>query len=261
MRGDILDFSKLSVEKGSFDSVKGIITWKASDIPALSNIDPGAGGSVSFSIPVKLIIPVRSASDKDMVVKSVATIDSPDIPTPIDSNKIIGSNRLELRLATKVLLDVKGLYNDKQLKNSGPIPLKVGQETTFTVHWAVTSVSSDLSNASLVASLPSGTRWVGGISPSDSDIVYNDRTNQLIWSPGTVPAGAGILLPKKEVAFQIGVTPQSNQVDKALILVNKGTFSAVDTFSGKSINIDIPEKNTQLSEDSKVGYEGGKVTQ
>ncbi|HEX8974263.1 MAG TPA: hypothetical protein VF817_02125 [Patescibacteria group bacterium] len=261
INGKVLDFSKINIEKGAFDGASNTITWKASDVPSLANINPGAGGEVHFQIPVKSIIPVNNSSDKNFIVSSIAKIDSPDIPTPIDSNKIIGSNQLDLKLASKVLFDVKGYYNDQQIKNTGPIPIQVGKETTFTMHFSITNISNDIANATITSSLPSGVRWTGSIYPSDAKVNYNSRTNQITWNVGNVSAGAGVLSPVKEMDFQVGVTPQTNQVGGPVSLVNQSNFTATDTFTGKDLSLQAGAKNTQLYEDSSVGYGGGKVSQ
>ena len=259
LQGKILDFTKISAENGFFDGSKNTITWKASDVPALANINPNEGGELYFSVPVKSVIPIVNKNDKNFIITSVAKIDSPDIPTPIDSNKIIGSNELELKLASKVLVDTRGYYTDSKIKNTGPIPMESGKETLFAIHWSVVNISNDLVDAKLVASLPSGVKWTGMIYPFNEKISYDNRTNQIIWNIGSVEAGIGSLLPAREVEFQVGITPQINQIGQQLKLVNKSIFTAKDTFVGSDITIDNPEKNTQLIEDTTVGYEGGKV--
>ncbi|EKD58652.1 MAG: hypothetical protein ACD_56C00077G0003 [uncultured bacterium] len=257
--GKLMDFSKLSVEGGSYDSATNLITWKASDVPALSIINPKAKGQVRFFLPVKEIIPVASKLDKNFVVTSIAKIDSPDIPTPIDSNKVIGSNQLELKLASKVLFDTRGYYNDAGIKNSGPIPMLPGQETTFTIHWAITTVSNDISGARVTSSLPSGVRWTGKIFPSEEKILYNSRSNQISWDAGNISAGTGVNGKAREVVFQVAVKPEANQVGQPLTLLNKALFSAKDDFVSKEIAIETPLKDTQLYEDQGVGANNGKV--
>jgi len=39
---NVLDFSKLELKGGAYDASKKIITWKASGIPGLANLAPGA---------------------------------------------------------------------------------------------------------------------------------------------------------------------------------------------------------------------------
>lgn len=259
IKGKILDFSKISVVDGSYDEKTGTITWKGSDVASLKNIEAQASGVVHFSVPVKSNIPVGNSLDKNFTVSSVAKIDSPDIPVPNGSEKIIGSNTLELKLASKVLFNVNGYYKDEKIENSGPIPMQVGSPTTFTVHWSVSNLSSDISNAKVVSSLATGLRWTGKIYPSDEKITYNERTNQIIWDAGTIGAGTGVLTSPREVAFQIEVTPQANQAGKAIDLINESDFSATDSFIGQSVTLKGAKKNTQLVEDPEVGYEKGKV--
>ena len=261
IKGKILDFSKLKVENGSYDSTTGTITWKASDVPNLKNINSLASGSVHFSIPVKSIIPVENIADKNFIVSSVAKIDSPDIPVPVGSEKIVGSNRLDLKLASKVLFNVNGYYNDSKIKNSGPIPLKVGASTTFTLHWLVANISNDISGAKVESSLPSGVVWTGKIFPENEKISYDERTNQVVWDIGDIIAGTGVLTPIREAAFQVKTTPQSNQIGGPIILLNESNFSAVDNFVGQNVTLKTVKKDTQLFEDPSVGYSNGKVAQ
>lgn len=259
VKGRILDFSKINPEKGFYDSEKGILIWKASDVPELANINPKSGGIVRFTVPIKAIIPIENKLDKNMIISSVAKIDSPDIPTPIDSNKIIGSNRLELKLASKILFDTKGYYTDEKIKNSGPIPMETSKETTFTIHWSVVNISNDIAEAKVVSSLPTGVRWTGKVYPSNEKIVYNSRTNQLVWDAGDVPAGTGVLGAPREIVFQVGVTPQTNQVGEPIELINKSIFTARDTFIDLGVTLEGESRNTMLYEDPSVGFSSGKV--
>lgn len=256
---NVLDFSKLNVDKGSYDGKTGLITWKASEVPNLANIEPKGTGDVRFTIPVKSIIPVENENDKNFVISSVAKIDSPDIPTSVGSNKIIGSNRLDLKVASKVLFDGAGFYSDSNIKNSGPIPMQVGKSTTFTLHWAVVNVSNDLGEVKVRSSLPSGIKWTGKIFPATEKISYNERTNEFIWEPGKIPAGSGIKLPRKEVAFQIEVVPQINQVGKTPTLLNKSILSFRDEFTGKDATLELQPKDSNLTEDKTMNYSSYQV--
>lgn len=257
--GKVLDFSKLSVDKGSFDGSNNTITWKASDFPALAIINPKAKGQLKFSIPVLPIIPVSNGSDKNYFITSMAKIDSPDIPTPVNANKVIGSNQTELRLASKVLFSVKGFYNDSIIKNTGPMPMNSGQETTFTLHWLVSSVSNDITEARIQSFLPTGVRWTGQVFPSGEKISYNQRTNQIIWEIGNVPAGTGILNKPREIAFQVAITPQANQIGQPIPLLNKSLFVAKDAFVQQEVSLEAEAKDTQLYEDQGIGALNGKV--
>jgi hypothetical protein len=260
IKTNVLDFSKLELDNGSYDSSKGIITWKASDIPGLKNLEPGQGGTIRFSVPVVNIVPVKSAADKNFTIDSVAKIDSPDIPTPLGSNKTIATSVMPLKLNSKVILEANGYYNDSNIKNSGPIPPQIGKETTYTLHWLITNVSNDISNTQVVAYLPTGVQWKGKTYPDSENISFNGRTNEIVWQVGKLDNGVGVLNSPREVSFQVGVTPESSQLKKFLTLLNASTLTAKDLFTDRDINVEIKEKNTQLREDSGIPS-GGYMAQ
>jgi hypothetical protein len=246
----ILDFSKLEAKGGSYNSSKKTITWKASDMPVLSNLAPGQGGKISFSVPVLDRIPVENANDKNFTVSSTAKIDSPSVTNPIGLNKTIASNSLNLKLNSRAVLDEKGYYNDSVIPNSGPIPPKVGEETSYTIHWKIVNVSNDLSDVKVVSSLPSGVKWNNKFSPNDESISFNERTNEIEWAIGNMKNGVGILEPAREISFQISVTPEVNQAGNELVLLNSSILTAKDIFTGVDIKSEIKEKKNNLSEDA-----------
>lgn len=259
IKSPVLDFARLKAEQGFFDAEKGIITWKAADVPGLANIEPRATGEVRFSVPVKDKIGVQTEKDKNFTINSIAKIDSPDIPTPINSNKVIGSNKLALKLNSKVLFETLGFYKDANIQNVGPIPPTVGIGTSYVLHLTIASISNDLADAKVVSSLPAGIEWVGKTYPEGEKIAYNTRTKELVWNVGEVKAGTGALVPKREVSFQVGIKPQVNQIGQYFKLLNKATLTAKDAFTGRDINMVNPEKDSQLREDPSINGNGYKI--
>lgn len=249
----VLDYTTLNMEGGAYDANNKTITWKASDYANLRNLEPGQIGVIKFNIKVKNIIPVAGLNDKNFVISSIAKIDSPDIPTPIQMNKVIAGNKMDIKLNSKIVLDVKGYYNDATIQNSGPIPPKVGNDTTYTLHWRLINVSNDLAEAKVEAFLPTGAFFTGKKFPEDANLTYNERTNTLAWDIGNMAAGEGILNKPREVSFQVKITPAPNQAGFDAKLLNQSTFSVKDLFTGEKLTVSAPEKSTQLTEDSGIG--------
>jgi hypothetical protein len=249
----VLDYSTLDIAGGAYDSNNKTITWKASDYKELKNLLPGQGGSIKFSIKVKEIIPVAGGNDKNFVISSLAKIDSPDIPTPISMNKIISSNKMDIKLNSKLILDIKGYYNDANIPNSGPIPPKFSEESTYTMHFIVSNVSNDIEGAKVEAILPTSVTMTGKIFPEGVPLSYNERTNSVIWNIGNLTAGTGILSSGKEVSFQVKIKPSLDQVGNEAPLLKESVFSAKDLFTGESISARIDNKSTRLPEDTSLG--------
>lgn len=233
--GDALDFSRLQPDSGSFDSTRKMITWKASDVRDLANLAPGKEGMLSVSVPILNNIPVKTATDKNFVITSVAKIDSPDIATPTGSNKIIGSNTLRVKVNSGLNVLATAAYQDATIPNAGPVPPQIGQETTYTMHWSVTNTTNDADQAIVTAYLPTGMRWTGKFSPTSENITYNDRTNQITWNLGNIQSGTGSVRQTREVLFQVGLTPQVNQSGQLTPILGETTLTAHDLFTDDSL--------------------------
>lgn len=249
----VLDYATLDMDGGQYDASNKTIAWKATDYRELKNLTSGQGGIIKFSINVKGIIPVASANDKNFIIASIAKIDSPDVPTPISMNKIISGNKMDIKLNSKLVLDVRGYYGDTSIPNSGPIPPKVEQETTYTMHYIVTSVSNDISDAKVETNLPTSVMMTGKIFPEGSPLVYNERTNSIVWTIGNLTAGTGIISPGKEVSFQVKIKPSVDQAGDVAPLLKESVFSAKDLFTGESISARVDGKSTHLLEDASLG--------
>jgi hypothetical protein len=261
LEGEALDYASLILNKGSFDMNSKTITWKASDFENLKKFEPGQTGSVKFSIRVKNSLPIKKSSDKNFIISSLAKIDSQDVPTPIEANKIISGNRMDMKLNSLAVLETKGYYYDSTIENSGPVPPQVGKETTYTIHWKIYNALNDLGDARVVATIPTGVTVVevGSFNKDNLHYTFNDRTNSLIWEIGNIEAGTGILNSPREVVFQVKITPAPNQVNKAVELLGKTTLSAKDLFTGEEIKVSGEEKDTSLREDAQLGSDKYRV--
>ena len=258
--GSILDFSKMVLRKGAYDSSKKAIMWKAGpDIPKLARLEAGAEGKIDFSIPVKERIEINDENDKNFIVESVAKIDSPDVPFQLESNKVIASDKMAIKLNSKVILETKGYYNDSNITNTGPLPPRVGEETSYAIHWLVTNVSNDISDAKVEAALPTWARWKNEIYPKDENVQFNPRTNKIVWDIGSLGSGTGILDHPKEVSFRVSVVPEVNQVGNYIEILGDSTLTAKDEFTSKEIKEKTAAKNSMLKEDMSIGFSMYKV--
>lgn len=231
------------VDNGHYDSEKGVVVWKASDIPELKNLQPGQEGSVKSSVMLTDIVPMNNENDKNFAVKTYAEIESLDVDSPIWQNKRIRSPEEETKVHSKLILDASIAYNDGELPNTGPIPPIVDQETTFTVRFSLMNTSNDLKNAIVRTSMPSGIVWKDSYLPENAGIEINTRSNEIKWIIGTVNAGVGFIEPVRTLAFQIGIKPSANQVGngREVRLLNEFKITALDSFTEEEIEYNFKE--------------------
>ncbi|MGA1047184.1 MAG: hypothetical protein ACO3UU_04185 [Minisyncoccia bacterium] len=230
----LLDLTGLRIRGAEFEPSTSTIIWRANAIPQLKTFAPNEQGEVSFSIPIKKTIPIESFQDSNYVIKTNVTFESNEIPTALGVNKIIQGNSSEVKLATKLIPKVTMAYvsRDSSIINTGPIPLRLAQTTTFTVSLEIENLINDVSGVSFRTSLPENVFWTGKKVVSNGDITYNERTKEIIWNVDKVPANTGLLRPLYRAVFQIGITPTINQLGGEPRLLNGISYTGKDDFTG-----------------------------
>lgn len=230
----ILDYRRLTQEGGSYDVTNRTLLWKASDIPGLAKLAPGEGGTIAFSIPVLNPIPA-SVSGKHFSIETVAKIDSPDIPTPIGANKIIGSNTLITKVNAAVLLKMLLAENDSVFTNQGPLPPVATRETVYTIRIQLNNEYNDVANAKVVIALPSGSHYLKKFAPDTEAVAWNERANELVWDLATYRAERNVT---RELRFQVAVTPGLGLIDTDLRLMQSIVFTGKDQFTGQDVRVE-----------------------
>jgi len=257
--GNAFDPKSVNTNDGFFNSSNSTITWDKNTKSDFAEVNPGDSGAVDFSLS-----PVSLFSD------SAGMLSEPQINIDVS---IKGSNALEgnavqeldnseskvIKIISDAGLAAKALYYSGAFTNSGPIPPKVGEPTTYTVVWALSNTSNNISNAQVHATLPSWVDFTGPISPSTEDLTYDSTTKQITWNIGGIPTGTGITTADREVSFQITLNPSLSQVGTAPVLINDAVLTGHDDFANVDITVNKNSLNTELSSDSSLPSGGGRV--
>ncbi len=253
--GEMFDFSQLS-SNGSFNSVNNTLTWNASNIPSLSSLSPGESGEIDFALKTKSAYPIRRLSDKNFMLKVRTTIESPTVPNFVQANKTFSLSSLETKVADQIRLATKVLFRDPNsgILNKGPFPPRVGQATQFTVHWQITNYSNDAKDITVSAFLGGNVKFTGLAKASAGAAVptYNDRTQQVTWTIGRIPATVGVISAPLEATFQISATPSSSDVGTFMQVIQESLIKATDDFTNQGMDGATPPVTTQLPDDPTV---------
>jgi len=259
LEGNIFNWGRVAVERGSFDLDKKEVIWQGGTVPELKMVKPGDKGILKFSVEIPEHVPFTDDKKSNLTGKSSVSIDSPHMPTNIGENKVVTGNVLEIKLGTKVFLQSKGYYNDSTILNEGPVPPTTGKNTTYTIHWTISNIFNELRNVKLKTTLPHGVEWTKEVFPSSSGVEYNERTKEITWNIERVAAGAGSYKPAPNLIFQIKVTPSDNDVGKLLLLINATTLEGVDTFTNETVKVSAKEIKSDLPDDPSISEELGIV--
>jgi len=246
--GNIIDKRTVFADRGFYNSSTNTITWSKDNYDDLAIIEPGDKGRISFSFPH---LPLSQGG---------GTLESPEIILELSikgkrssggsvPEEIKTSVKTIIKISSDIQLTPRAVYNSGPFSNSGPMPPQAEKETTYTIIWSVVNSSNDIAGARVQANLPSYVKWQNMISPSSNDISFNENTGEIIWNIGNVPAGTGLSLQRKEVSFQVALTPSVSQVGDIPVLVSEALLTGRDVFTGTTIKSSRGAVSTRLSTD------------
>ncbi|MBI2669767.1 MAG: hypothetical protein HYX20_01290 [Candidatus Yanofskybacteria bacterium] len=258
LEGGMYDFATVKSD-GFFDGRSNTIFWNASALPMLNLLPRNQSGTVEFEVRLKDSFSGGTGA-RDSFVKITAHLETPNVPSELDLDKLTANSELVTRISTAPTFDQKLLVNDSVFGSSGQFPPKVNRKSAFTVSWGLVNPSNDLSKAKVMATLAPGVSWENrkrsngtGIEPT-----YDSRLNMVSWDLGTLPAGIGVNFSKYESYFQISFTPSVNQVGQSAPLLKNIKFEGVDTFTKEKILRTLPDIDTNNVSDSN---ESGTIQQ
>ncbi len=249
----VIDLSTLDIPWGSFDGRTNSIIWNQSGVPGLAVLDPGEEGYVSFSVKLKKSLIPTSVNDKNFTIKSTAQIASGSTPTDLKGVPVENQDVLEVKVNTVLGFNVSAYYKDGPIQNTGPIPPRVGQETTYAISWQIANTTNDAKDVVVEASIPPNIKWTGVVDPKDANITFDQERGVVRWEPGVVFAGSGYTIPSQRVDFQLSFLPALVHVGKVFDLTSDATLTATDVFTGNEIKRELKGIDSGLNGKVKAG--------
>jgi hypothetical protein len=230
--GKAFDFSSLKADKGQFGKGDNSIVWDWRDVSKLQFLDQGEEGKVEFWIKLK-DWKISDVQQENPVLKDTVLVSQ-------------ARREFAVKLNSKLSVSQKGYYQEEVFGNSGPIPPKAGEETTYTIIWQAKNYYNDVKNVKVKAVLPSNVKLTGKIFPDSesSNFSFDSQSREIVWSVGdgqAMKAGAGILAPAPNISFQVSLTPASGQKGENALLIGKAVISGEDQWTGEKIEGSSPE--------------------
>ncbi|OHA19230.1 MAG: hypothetical protein A3C08_00880 [Candidatus Taylorbacteria bacterium RIFCSPHIGHO2_02_FULL_47_18] len=252
--GALYDPASVVPDGGSYYRAQdGTIVWDRSADGSLATMEPGARGQKQFSVNV------RGPGTGVYALKNPSFGISASISArgPAGASEAGGAietkTRAEVKLLADLSLSARLARWSGTFTNRGPIPPKVGEETTYTVVWSLSNAFNELSDARVSATLPSYVRFVGAVSPAGERVSYDAISGVVMWEAGEVKAGVGIGGIPREVAFQVALVPASSQAGSIPTLVGEASAEGNDRFTGRSVSSATrPALSTAFSDASFV---------
>jgi uncharacterized repeat protein (TIGR01451 family) len=243
-----LDMSTISSDYGQVQSNDNMIVWDSSQTPQLRRLDVQQSGEVNFSVKVKSDW-VPSATDPNNAV----------INNSVNISQI--TQKFSIKVNSGLAISQKAYYKNSEILNSGPIPPKVDQTTTYAVTWDVRNYFSDAKNVKVRAVLPENVSLTGQILPQNelSNFSFDSVSREIVWSAGDILAGTGVNGDPVFLSFQISLTPSNSQKGSSASLIRDVYISGENQFTGTTITTSDSGVNTSLPDD--FANSGGGIVQ
>ncbi|QQG42584.1 MAG: hypothetical protein HYW15_03745 [Candidatus Giovannonibacteria bacterium] len=250
--GNPIDIGSIRVEGGSYrDSSKSVL-WTASTHEKFKVLAPEEEDSVSFSFKIKSQLPLSGDSARPSVKITVIFKPGAGEVPGFEGVDVSGQSSYDVKISSKLQIISRALYSSSPMPNTGPLPPKVGEETTYTVVWSLANMVNDLDNVVVKSSLPPYMSFKNALLPGDADVSFDKASGEIIWKAGRVLAGTGFLRPATQIAFQVGLTPSPNQADTVPVIINEVSASGRDTFTNQILFSSDEQITTDLPDDPNV---------
>lgn len=257
--GGPVDTASIRVDSGSYRDSSRSVLWTPSTHERFKLFQPGEEDSVSFSFKIKNSLPLSPEAARPSVkVTAVFKPGAGEVPG-FEGVDVSGQFSYEIKISSKLQVISRALYLNSLIPNTGPLPPKVGEETTYTVVWSLANMVNDLDGVVVKSSLPPYMSFKNIVSPGDANLSFDKASGEIAWKTGRILAGTGFLRPAAQVAFQVGLTPSPNQADTFPTIINEVLASGRDTFTNQTLSSSDEHITTDLPDDPAVTSNQKKV--
>jgi hypothetical protein len=195
---------------------------------------PGTEGKIAYSFNILPFakFPLQP-NGKNQQLTATASVDSPDLPKPTGQTRQVISDRFFLPVTTGVLLGMDAFYDDGRLgiTSTGPVPPRVGEQTTYTLRTRIGSSLNDIENTQIVIVLPDGVSYTNQFYKTAGDIDFNARTNTMTWTIPLLEGLVGRAVPSHELNMQVAITPGGNVRGQVVPFVKSIQVRGTDSFT------------------------------
>ena len=257
--GNAFNKSTIRTQQGFYDSSKDTIVWDRNSRNQLKEVNPGDSGAVTFSVSPLSLFSAAGGILANPSINIEVNISGKQSVEGFAINEIQNSSSAIVRIISDIGFSAKGLYYSGPFSNTGPIPPKVEQATSYTVTWTLSNTANSISKVRVNSTIPPWVTFLGSISPSDENLTYNSSTKEIVWNADRLAKGAGITGASRTVSFQISFSPSLSQVGTLPIIINDAILTGHDDFANVDVRVNKAGLNTRLDNDPLFPQNGSLV--
>lgn len=245
--GNAFSVFDVSPNDGYYDSTARTITWDVTTEPDLEALDPGKQVEYSF-----LITP-RDDIGRTPQLTLNADVRARRVRDAAATEFLAGTAATIAKVSTIPEVRAETSHNNGIFADSGPVPPRVGVETTYTLSLMVQNGSNDITDTVVMTTLPQYVTWKDETAGAGT-MSFNETNRVLEWRIGSLEAGAASV-----ASFQVGFEPRVTQAGTEPVLVSEQRVRATDQFTGAVVRATNPPITTRLSSEAGFTAESGVV--
>jgi len=245
--GNALSVFNVFPTSGYYDSTAKTITWDVANIPDLESLEPGEYRTYRFGVEPRGDI----GRTPQLTVK--ADVNARRVSEDRATELLTGTADTTIKVATAPSLQGEAGHNNGIFSDTGPVPPRVGVETTYTMSLMLQNGSNDVTEAVVTTTLPQYVEWTDQTAGAGS-LSYNPTNREIQWTIGSLEAGAATFS-----SFQISFEPRVTQAGQRPVLMGEQRARATDQFTGTVVRVTNPPVTTQLSSEAGFTSDSGFV--
>jgi len=259
--GNAFNRKTINAQQGFYDSSTDIITWNKNSQNGFNEVNPGDSGSVNFSVSSLSLFSAIGGILPNPAININISISGKQLVTGYATADLNNSDSSIVRIISDVGFATKALHYSGPFPNTGPVPPKVGKETSYTIVWSLSNTANSISKGIVHSTIPSWIKFAGPILPSDENLTYNPSTREIIWNIGGIQRGTGISATSRNVSFQVIFTPSLSQVGATPVIINDSILTGHDDFANVDVRINKMSLRAWLDDDPLFPPTGGMVVE
>jgi len=244
--GNALREDSIEAANGFYDSNSGTVRWEVASNENFAQVFPGASRTLNFDISPQENLGTAS-------FEILVNVYARRIAETSAQEQLIGTTQSIAKFSSKAFVGSQVGYSTDLFNDTGPIPPKVGQTTSYTVTLVAEAGVNDLSDTVVTTSLPLYVTWLDNYQGS-GEVTYNTVSKQLEWRAGSIDARK-----RKELSFQVSMTPSFSQIGSVPTLVNTQQLRASDRFTGDTLRASASAITIALSREAGFSEDDGMV--
>lgn len=247
--GGLFDSKNVLVDGAVYDASTFTATANGSNNEDIREIDPGE--QIIFPIEFSQLLNTTNVSGRRIGIEVLFTSNTED-----------GDGKPVTQRVTTALLPLEGsnaelstYYFSGAFKNSGPMPPKTGQTTTYTINLTA-STNQGFNSGRFILPLPANVNFIKAL---DNTVSYNKDTKVVTWNIGTLAKATSTALgvALKNTAIQVSILPTPDQIRTAPLLTNGARLEAVTNDRDKQ-NFTVISNDASIVIQTDPKYENNK---